>query len=284
MVGTPNHGAFLIPQALTGLAQTCRLLCSVDLHHDRAGLLAILDTFPGPYQMMPSPRVVPEAERLYRATSYDGLPVSQRHLDRARAFHDWLADVVDPSRMIHLAGTSQPTVTGVRTDGPAPLDRLDSYLVTRDGDGSVPLALGPLRNPDGSPSAVPTYYFTSEHSALTSCDDVLISIDEALRTGACGAATRPERAAVAAGWRQPGSARADDPEARREWLDRREADLVRARGLIAAMTAGKPTAAEDQAACERELTCLLGGEWHGPRHADRSTLLPAMDSSSGVAS
>ncbi len=213
MLGTPNHGSFLIPQALTGLAHTVRILERLDFQHDMAGVLEILGTFPGLYQMLPSPRISPAVECLYRAESYERQPVSQTHIDRARSLHDWLADVVEPERMVYLAGYGQPTVTGLKNG--RGLNRLDAYVVTNQGDGSVPLALGPLRNPDGSMSEVPTFYFPVEHTVLTSNDDVLMSVDEALRSGTCGAARR-----AAAEITPPAAAMAtsDDPVARRLWL------------------------------------------------------------------
>ena len=61
MLGTPNHGSFAIPLTLTGAEKLVKLLIKADLHHGKDELLAILGTFPGLYDMLPSPFV--EARR-----------------------------------------------------------------------------------------------------------------------------------------------------------------------------------------------------------------------------
>ena len=57
MLGTPNHGSFAIPLTLTGAEKLVKLLARADLHHGLDELLAILGTFPGLYDMLPSPDV-----------------------------------------------------------------------------------------------------------------------------------------------------------------------------------------------------------------------------------
>jgi pimeloyl-ACP methyl ester carboxylesterase len=215
-IGTPNHGSFLIPQALRGASDTVRKLSWLDVRHDRDQIVGIIDTFPGVYSMLPSPRLAPAAERLYDASTYGSSAISQRHCDRARAGHDDRAALDGPDRLFYLAGYGQPTVTGI-----SDFSRLDdpkSYTIAFTGDGSVPLALGPPRNPDGSLAPVRTAYFSSEHVELCSRDDVFDAVDEALRLG-----TLPGRRTATAMDRKAASATVgeDDPEARRRWNARR---------------------------------------------------------------
>lgn len=236
MLGTPNHGAFLIPQAITGLADTVWKIERLDVTQDMAGTLLVLDSFPGLYQMLPSPLVLPNVEPLYRAGSYPGLTVPQRHLDRARITHEALADVIDPTRMVHVAGYGQPTVTGIRDF--TRLRDLSAYVVTSAGDGSVPLALGPPRLRDGSLSSVPVHYVKEEHTRLASSPTVLNLVDEVLRTGRSTApvpATAPSPVSAAMATR-------DAPAARRAWIAHREAGRKRFDALVKKSTAKAPRA------------------------------------------
>lgn len=91
MLGTPNYGSFIIPQVITGLEPMVRMLAMVDVVHGLNGVLKIINTFPGSYQMLPSPRVMSGVETLYDAATYGDFGVPQRHLNGALAFHDWLA-------------------------------------------------------------------------------------------------------------------------------------------------------------------------------------------------
>jgi hypothetical protein len=175
MIGTPNHGSFEALKGILGLGDMVRRLALVDLHHSRVALRDILNTFVGTYQMLPSPLKVPAMEPLYRADTYkEELHLSQARLDVARELHAQLAEVVDPERMLYIAGANKPTVGGLKS-----LERMDSedaYTSTWAGDGTVPHALGLL---DG----VPTWYVQEEHATLTRNPQVLRALDELLATG-----------------------------------------------------------------------------------------------------
>jgi pimeloyl-ACP methyl ester carboxylesterase len=112
MLGTPNHGSFAIPQAIAGLEGVVRKLALLDVRHDDVELLRILNSFVGTYQMLPSPLAVPAMEPLYESATYGALEVPQAHLDNAREHHAWLSDLVDPSRMVYVAGSNRPTLSG----------------------------------------------------------------------------------------------------------------------------------------------------------------------------
>ena len=57
MLGTPNRGSFAPALALTGVEKLVRRLALIDGDHRLPALLAILATFGGLYQMLPSPLV-----------------------------------------------------------------------------------------------------------------------------------------------------------------------------------------------------------------------------------
>jgi hypothetical protein len=177
MLGTPNHGSYLIPQAITGLASTVQLIQRFDQWHDLDGILTILNSFVGTFQMLPSPLEAAEAEylydpRTYRTLSRRGLNIARSVLDGARRLHERLRGVIEPDRMTYVAGNAQQTADGI-LDQRLFDTRLDAYHWTTAGDGSVSHRLGRLKG-------VTTYYVDSEHSALTSNGDVLAALDALL--------------------------------------------------------------------------------------------------------
>ncbi|MDQ3520055.1 MAG: CHAT domain-containing protein [Gemmatimonadota bacterium] len=180
MLGTPNHGSFDIPSVLTGADKTVRKLELCDIKHNLGEVLEILHTFVGSYQMLPSPKEMPSIAPLYNAETYGTLrkplSVPQRHLDNARAFHEWLRDAIDPANMIYIAGYNRPTLCDIKKQNWKSLDSLDAYAVTLEGDGRVPHALGKLKG-------VPTYYVDELHGDLPSNQQVLASLEELLQHG-----------------------------------------------------------------------------------------------------
>ena len=174
MLGTPNHGSFAIPQAITGVATMVKRLALLDVTHNITELLQVLNSFVGSYQMLPSPFRVSEMDQLYDAGTYRGLGVSQSRLDNARKHHEALQDVVDPERMLYVAGRDQATFSGINDFDH--LDRLEAYDVTARGDGTVPHELGLLED-------VETYYVEEEHGNLTSNARILSALNELLPTG-----------------------------------------------------------------------------------------------------
>src|SRR5207248_730527 len=137
------------PQTITGLEKLVRKLELIDVRHDRASLLQILNTFVGTYQMLPSPFAVPAVEPLYRAETYGDLQVPQNRLDAARAHHEGLRDVVDPRRMVQVAGANKLTWSNInnwqRFLSHDDDEARSAYDATNEGDGRVTHELGRLR-------------------------------------------------------------------------------------------------------------------------------------------
>ncbi|MGI9078299.1 MAG: CHAT domain-containing protein [Gemmatimonadaceae bacterium] len=194
MLGTPNHGSFDIPSVLTGADKTVKKLELCDIKHNLGEVLEVLHSFVGSYQMLPSPREMPNIARLYDAETYGALrkplSVPQRHLDNARQFHEWLRDAIDPARMTYIAGYNRATLCDIKERNWKSLDSLDAYDVTLDGDGRVPHALGKLKG-------VTTYYVDELHGDLPSNQQVLAALEELLEHGVTDRLTKsmPERAA-----------------------------------------------------------------------------------------
>jgi pimeloyl-ACP methyl ester carboxylesterase len=233
MLGTPNHGSFAIPQVITGAEPIVRKLALLDPYHSRAALLDILNTFPGSFQMLPSPLRLPEMARLYEPRTWGELNVPERHLAAARRHHEELSGVVDPGRMIYIAGYNQPTFSGI-----ADWERMDAaegYLMTRDGDGRVTHELGKLEG-------VPIYYVEENHGDLPANKDVLDALDELLESGA----TR----ALASQLPARRGAEPDPAELRRQWLAAESEDEQRVRGMVTRMRSRGPEDAPDHTSAE----------------------------------
>jgi pimeloyl-ACP methyl ester carboxylesterase len=173
MLGTPNHGSYDIVRALAGRERLIRLLALADFRMSLQELLGILNSFPGTYQLLPSPDADPAAAPLYEKATYDPVFVSDDHLRNAREHHARLTRAVDPERMVYVAGARQATFVGVDV---ARVRDDRGYRVSQDGDGRVGHALGILKG-------VTTYYAEASHGGLTREPTVLQAVHELLRDG-----------------------------------------------------------------------------------------------------
>jgi pimeloyl-ACP methyl ester carboxylesterase len=185
MLGTPNHGSFAIPQIITGADGLVQKLALLDVTHNVKGLIEIFNSFPGLYQMLPSPLVDPEHGVLYESKTYGELSISQRLLDAAAEHHGALADVVDPNRMFYVAGANRPTFSGLTNAAKQDFSKLasvDGYELTMKGDGRVSHVLGLLATEDAEP--VPAYYVDESHGNLSANERVLSALDDLLESGA----------------------------------------------------------------------------------------------------
>ncbi len=175
MLGTPNYGSFAIPRLLFGNNSVLQLIDKIDFHHSLEDLLRVAATFPSTYQMLPSPDRLPGLERLFKAATYTQTPVLQRALDDARAFQRQIAPVVDPRRMVYLAGYNCSTPNEIADYEKLAADA--GYRFSLHGDGTVPHNLGLL---DG----VKTYFTDCDHQSLPANDDILGAMTSLLTTGA----------------------------------------------------------------------------------------------------
>jgi hypothetical protein len=175
MLGTPNHGSFAVPQIVTGLEPMVDKLASLDFSHSLAQLLDIINTFPGSYQMLPSPLIDEKYERLYEAKTYAPLEIPQALLDNAFDHHRRLKKVVEPARMLYVAGYRQSTFDRMIDFGrPGARDAYGSTDVF--GDGRVPHALGFLDN-------VQSFFVREAHGSLQLNKLVLAALPDLLSTG-----------------------------------------------------------------------------------------------------
>jgi hypothetical protein len=197
MLGTPNRGSFAIPLTLTGAEKVVRTLDRADLRHNLQALLAILGSFPGVYQMLPSAAVDLDDDhlKLFEAGSWGPVPIREPLLARGRSFLERLHTVIDPQRLLYVAGCNRPTPFKVRVEAAGRF----SYRETLDGDGRVAHRLGLLED-------VTTYWVDEIHGDLAKNGQVLDAISELLRTGKTTALpttkppTAPARGRARSGW------------------------------------------------------------------------------------
>ncbi|MEK9141531.1 MAG: CHAT domain-containing protein [Nitrospirota bacterium] len=175
MLGTPNYGSHAIAQAMVAKDKLVKWLAAADLRHDLDEVLEVLNGFVGSYQLLPAPAKLPAPEQaLYTPSNWGSYPIVAAHLARARKFHEELeaSATIDPERMTYIAGCNQDTLTAVRINGPGVFE----FDTTLKGDGRVTHALGLL-------PGVPTYYVDEIHGDLQRHEQVLVAIDDILRTG-----------------------------------------------------------------------------------------------------
>jgi hypothetical protein len=239
MLGTPNRGSFAIPLTLSGAERILKVLAVGDIHHSMKQLLGIISTFPGLYQMLPSPLADLGADedhvRLYDVASWGALPAKAPHLARADAFMRDLDTVIDPERLLYVAGYDRETPVGIKIESPGKF----SYRRTRDGDGRVPHELGLL-------DQVTTYWVDETHGDLAKNMHVLDAITELLQTGRTGvlATTKPVTRGrpVAADTWEPADAVAPLPA---------EARALAEKGKVTRRSTGEPRLTpEEQVALE----------------------------------
>ena len=201
-LGTPNRGSFSIAQVLTGQEDALKKLALFDFWNGMDDLLDVVGTFSGMYQMLPSQlaSLGDDHGRLYQAATWGAFKTEQKHLDGAKKLHDELKTVIDPQRLVYVAGYDRPTIASVKVNGPGKL----TFGTTRDGDGKVTHALGFLEG-------VRTFFVDEDHGALATNARVLAAIHDLLERGTTTAlaATKPTRRSAAA--RRGGHGRALGP-------------------------------------------------------------------------
>ena len=170
MLGTPNEGSFASVQALRGTYPFVRKMSRLDHRHSAEYLAAkVFNTFPGLYHMLPSRRL--EGIDLFdpRGWPADGPTPSAGILRQVAAVRAALAPA--DSRMVHIVGVNQETVVGMRRTAAG-----FEYVMTRNGDGTVPLPLATLPK-------LKSYFVDELHGNLANNAQVIRAVLDLVRRG-----------------------------------------------------------------------------------------------------
>lgn len=190
MLGTPNKGSFVIPSMLTGKEKVVKILSFIDFGESKRRFLRNASSFPGGYQMMPSPVVDLQDDHLdlYRKSTWGRYRVIGAHLAMAKRFQTDLDSAISPERLIYVAGY------GVRTQQRIEVKKAGKfrYEVSSEGDGRVPHSLGLL-------DAVTVQWVQEKHGDLPLNDRVMRGMNDLLELGRTREleATRPALRGVA---------------------------------------------------------------------------------------
>jgi pimeloyl-ACP methyl ester carboxylesterase len=171
LLGTPNAGSFAPVLALRGVYAVVRKIARLSQSQTAESLAAeVFSTFPSLYHLLPT-SASDAGQDFFDAASWpaDGPQPNGPLLTRAREVLSGLAR--GDERFVNIIGAGQETVTrATRRNGEF------VYTVTRQGDGTVPVAYAEL------PGAR-TYYTKVAHSDLARDAVVAQAIAEVLRTG-----------------------------------------------------------------------------------------------------
>ena len=171
LLGTPNTGSFAPVLALRGVYAVVRKIARLS-HSQTAESLAaeVFSTFPSLYHLLPTSTGASDPD-FFDAGAWpaDGPQPNGPLLSRAREVLNGLAP--GDERFVNIIGAGQETVTrATRRNGEF------VYTVTRQGDGTVPVAYAEL-------SGARTYYTRVAHSDLARDAVVAHAIADVLRTG-----------------------------------------------------------------------------------------------------
>ena len=172
MLGAPNHGSFVPVQAIRAVYSVVKQVAALDIHHDAEELSSkVFTTFPGLYQMLPTPDQFGSVD-LYDAANWPqhGPQPKQPLLKKVRAIQDSLASADD--RFFLIAGVDQETTVGLKLQ-----DDEFVYDYSIEGDGTVPLASAELHG-------AKTYYVAESHGSLPNNRVVAKAVSDLLANGA----------------------------------------------------------------------------------------------------
>ena len=171
MLGTPNHGSFAPVQAIRAVYSVVKQIAALDTRHNAEELSSrIFTSFPGLYQMLPTPDQF-SSVNLFDAANWPrhGPRPKQPLLNKVRAVQDALAKADD--RFFLIAGVDQETTVALRLEE-------DEFVYDNsvEGDGTVSLASAKL---DGTQ----TYYVPESHGSLPNNRVVAQAVADILANG-----------------------------------------------------------------------------------------------------
>ncbi len=188
MLGTPNAGSYEAVRWLTGWNPTLSKLSLLDVFHDTAAIVNIVNRYPGLLELLPtqdSGRDFADPslwESLVKGADKNWPKPLAENLQKLSSTWKLIkSSPIDTERMIYIAGWAKHTVSDFQSQPDRGLFSKDRpplrFLATRKGDGTVPWALGLL-------PGVKTWYLPQAgHEALMSYDAAFPSFLDLLQSG-----------------------------------------------------------------------------------------------------
>ena len=187
MLGTPNSGSYEAVRWLTGWNPTLDKLSLLDITHDAAGLVNIVNRYPGLLELLPcNDGKMDYADRkVWEKICAGGdrnwpLPQTESLQSLDRIWQLIKESPVDSERMIYVAGWAKQTVIDFENAsgrGLFPTKRPPMrFYSTPQGDGTVPWALGLL-------PGVRTWYVEAAHDQLLTHSKAFAGYVDLLQTG-----------------------------------------------------------------------------------------------------
>lgn len=185
MLGTPNQGLIDAAMALTGHLGIVRWLDQLAPQARPADARVIAASFPSIYQLLPAFHYHPTMQALYETKSYaEELAIAPEKLALGKEHHELLRQLVDPTRMVIVAGYNQPTFVDLDVKqlhkSAADSDPFALYTTSQDGDGTVPCTMAALSTADGR--AVPICYIEARQNELHNNPLVRAALTDMLST------------------------------------------------------------------------------------------------------
>jgi CHAT domain-containing protein/pimeloyl-ACP methyl ester carboxylesterase len=187
MLGTPNNGSHAIVRMLLGDEKLLSMLALLDLKHDLKALLAIIREYPGVIDLLPEDYLSLAAWEKLDKTLAEKRKVQLPNEEAIRQASVWRkklnSTIVDPARIIYVAGTAERTPIGLRGLPDGGLEITE----TTEGDGRVTYESGKL---DG----VINYYTDVIHGDLADTPAIFPALLELLEQGRTERLPRTSRA------------------------------------------------------------------------------------------
>jgi tetratricopeptide (TPR) repeat protein/pimeloyl-ACP methyl ester carboxylesterase len=185
MLGTPNAGSYEAVRWLTGWNPTLGKLSWLDVVHDTAGLVNIVNRYPGLLELLPSSDGRNYANFDFWTQTCAGSDKWPRPQDDAlqKLKATWQLiqnSPIDPERMIYVAGWAPETVCDFENMSSRGLFSKERpplrFYSTNKGDGTVPWASGRL-------PGVKTWYVEAVHDQLLAYSPAFPAYIDLLQSG-----------------------------------------------------------------------------------------------------
>jgi pimeloyl-ACP methyl ester carboxylesterase len=172
-MGSPLGGSYAPLQAVTGTYDLLRKLCFVSTRNSLDDLRKMARTLPGLMDMLPNPRLFPDAKEAYSSTRWpDGIVPLQRWLDQSQNLKPAILSSPLLDRTTLLVSLSHGTVSSAHVEK----GFLAASQATGAGDGTVP---GRAAVIDG----VPAFKVNFDHSHIPKDPLAIQAVIDLITTG-----------------------------------------------------------------------------------------------------